>query len=112
MVHIIPCAECPHAHIGQTGRSLDHQLREHHCALKNRDVAALAVPEHVFLCNYKVDLSKTFITMMRMLTQIGCHCSHGTYIDRYSCSTRGKRTLPELYTVLYIGLNMDDRNKC
>ena len=34
-VYSIPCAECPRTYMGQTGRSLDHRLREHRRALKN-----------------------------------------------------------------------------
>ena len=61
VVYSIPCAECPRAYIGQTGRSLDHRLQEHRRALKNGDVAASAIAEHVFSCNHKVDLSKASV---------------------------------------------------
>ena len=35
VLYSIPCAQCPHIYIGQTGRSLDCCLREHRWALKN-----------------------------------------------------------------------------
>ena len=41
VVYSIPCAECPPTYIGQTGRSLDHRLREHRRALKNGDLGSL-----------------------------------------------------------------------
>ncbi len=38
---------CPKVYIGQIGLSLKHRLAEHRHALKNGDVAALALAEHI-----------------------------------------------------------------
>ena len=46
VAYSIPCTDCPKVYIGQTGRCLKLRLKEHHCALKNGDVAASAVAEH------------------------------------------------------------------
>ena len=54
VVYSIPCAECPRTYIGQTGRSLDHRLREHRRALKNGDLGSSALAEHVFSSNHRV----------------------------------------------------------
>ena len=61
VVYSIPCAECPRTYIGQTGRSLDHRLREHRRALKNGDLGSSALAEHVFSANHRVDLSKAIV---------------------------------------------------
>ena len=37
----VPCAECPSSYVA--GRSLDHSLREHHRALKKRDLGSSAL---------------------------------------------------------------------
>ena len=72
VVYSIPCAECPRTYIGQTGRSLDHRLREHRRALKNRDLGSSALAEHVFSSNHQVDLSKTMVTDTHNHTQTRC----------------------------------------
>ena len=46
VVYSIPCNGCPKVYIGQTGRTLRHQLAEHQWVLKNGDVAASALAEH------------------------------------------------------------------
>ena len=72
VVYSIPCAECPRTYIGQTGRSLDHRLREHRRALKNGDVGSSALAEHVFSANHQVDLSKAMVIDTHNHTQTRC----------------------------------------
>ena len=59
-------------YIGQTGRSLDHRLREHHWALKGRDLGPSALAEHVFSLNHRVDLLKAMVIETHNHTQICC----------------------------------------
>ena len=100
VVYSIPCAECPHAYIGQTGRSLDHRLQEHCRALKNGDVAASAIAEQVFSCNHKVDLSKASVIDAYPHTQTCCMLE-SWHIQHHPASlNRGKGTMPELYAAL------------
>ena len=61
MVYSVPCNECSQAYIGQTGRSLDRRIAEHRRALRNGDVAASALAEHVFTAGHKMDLSKATV---------------------------------------------------
>ena len=61
VVYSIPCGECPWTYIGQTGRTLDHRLAEHRLALKNGDVSASAIAEHVCAAGHQVDLSKATV---------------------------------------------------
>ena len=65
MVYSVPCIECSRAYIGQTGRSLDHHIAEHRQALRNGDVAASALAEHVFTAGHQVDLLKARVLMSR-----------------------------------------------
>ena len=100
VVYSIPCAECPHAYTGQTGRSLDHRLQEHRRALKNRDVAASAIAEHVFSCNHKVDLSKASVIDAHPHTQTRCMLD-SWHIQHHPASlNRVKGTMPELDAAL------------
>ena len=62
VVYSIPCAECHWTCIGETGRSLNIRLQEHFQALKNRDISAFAIAEHVFEAGYQVVLSKATVT--------------------------------------------------
>ena len=57
---------------GQTGRSLEQHLREHHRALRKGDVLALAVAEHVFGSGHQMDLSKATVMDSHPHTQTQC----------------------------------------
>ena len=72
VVYSIPCAECPRTYIGQTGRSLDHRLREYRRALKNGDLGSSALVEHVFSSKHRVDLSKAVVIDTHNDTQTRC----------------------------------------
>ena len=97
VVYSIPCAECARAYIGQTRRSLDHQFQEHCCALKNGDVAALAIAKHTFSYNHKLDLSKASVIDAHTHTQIRCMLE-SWHIQYHPASlNRGKGNIPELY---------------
>ena len=72
MVYSVPCNECSRAYIGQTGRSLDHRIAEHQRALRNGDVVASALAEHVFTAGHKVDLSKATVIHAHPHAQTRC----------------------------------------
>ena len=46
VVYSIPCRSCTKVYIGQTGRTLEHRLREHRRALVSREVNLSAVVQH------------------------------------------------------------------
>ena len=46
VVYRIPCGTCPKVYIGQTGRTLEHRLKEHKRALTSGNVSQSAVAEH------------------------------------------------------------------
>ena len=101
MVYSIPCAECPSAYIGQTGRSLDHWLPERCRALKNEDVDASAIAEHAFSCSHKEDLSKASVIDAHPHTQTRCMLE-SWYIQHHPATlNRGKGTIPELYAAMW-----------
>ena len=100
VVYSIPCAECPHTYIGQTGRSLDHRLREHRRALKNGDVGSSALAEHVFASNHQVDLSKAMVIDTHNHTQTRCMLESWHIQHHQSPLNRERGTLPGLYAAL------------
>ena len=84
VVYSIPCNECPRTYIGQTGRSPDHRIGEHRRALKNGDVTASAVAEHVFISGHQMDVSKARVVDAHPHTQTRClleswHIQHEQY---------------------------------
>ena len=96
----IPCAECPRTYIGQTGRSLDHRLREHRRALKNGDLGSSALAEHVFSSNHQVDLSKAMVIDIHNHTQTRCILESWHIQHHQSPLNRERGTLPGLYAAL------------
>ena len=100
VVYSIPCAECPQTYIGQTGRSLDHRLREHNRALKNGDVTASAIAEHVFLANHQVDLCKATMIDVHPHLQTRCILESWYIQPQQTTLNWGRGTLPELYAAL------------
>ena len=52
IVYPIPRVECPSVYIGQTGRCLKQRVSEHCRALKNGDVQASALAEHVLMTGH------------------------------------------------------------
>ena len=96
---------CPRTYIGQTGRSLDHRLREHRRALKNGDVGSSALAEHVFSANHQVDLSKAMVIDTHNHTQTRCMLESWHIQHHQSPLNREKGTLPGLYTCVPVSVN-------
>ena len=100
MVYSIPCGECPRTYIGQTGRTLNHRLAEHRRALKNGDVAASALAEHVFTAGHRVDLSEATVIDAHPHVQTRCLLESWHIQHKQAPLNRGKGTLPDLYATL------------
>ena len=102
VVYSIPCSECPRTYIGQTGRSLDHRLREHCQALKNGDLGSSALAEHVFSSNHQVDQSKAMVIDTHNYTQTRCMLESWHIQHHQSTLNRERGTLPGLYAALLV----------
>ena len=100
VVYSIPCAECPRTYIGQTGRSLDLRLQEHRRALKNGDVTASAVAEHVFTAGHQVDLSKASVIDYHPHTQTRCLLESWHIQHQQAPLNRERGPMPGLYATL------------
>ena len=87
---------CPYIHWADR-KILGPSVAEHYCALKNGDVAALAIAEHTFSYNHKLDLSKAPVIDAHTHTQIRCMLE-SWHIQHHPASlNRGKGNIPELY---------------
>ena len=100
VVYSIPCAECPRTYIGQTGRSLDLRLQEHRRALKNADVAASAVAEHLFEAGHRFDLSKASVIDSHPHTQTRCLLESWHIQHHQAPLNRERGPLPGLYATM------------
>ena len=58
VVYRIPCSSCEKVYIGQTGRTLDHRLKEHRRALTSGNVQQSAVAEHATNEMHDIDWEK------------------------------------------------------
>ena len=54
VVHRIPCGTCPKVYIGQTGRTLEHRLKEHKRALTSGNVSQLVVAKHAMDASHTI----------------------------------------------------------
>ena len=68
VIYKIPCGQCDRVYIGQTSRTLEQRIKEHKRALKNFDVDASGLAEHVLEENHSVDGSKV------MVIEVQCKC--------------------------------------
>ena len=55
VVYRIHCGTCPKVYVGQTCRTLDHQLKEHRRALTSRNLGQSAIAEHAAHESHVID---------------------------------------------------------
>ena len=100
VVYAIPCDQCPRCYVGQTGRSLEQRLGEHHRALRKGDVLASAVAEHVFTSGHQINLSKARVMDSHPHTQTWCLLDFMHIQYEQAPLNREEGMLPGTYTTL------------
>ena len=100
VVYSVPCNECSRAYIGQTGRSLDHCIAEHRRALRNEDVVASALAEHVFTAGHRMDVSNATVIDAHPHAQTHCLLESWHIQHERTPLNRGRGTLPGLHPTL------------
>ena len=55
VVYRIPCGDCEKVYIGQTGRTLEHRMKEHRRALTSGNLAQSALAEHAADRGHAID---------------------------------------------------------
>ena len=91
----IPRSEFKQTYIGQTGRSLDHHCGEQFWALKNGDVMASAVAQHVCIASHQIDQYKSKVVDAHPLTRIGLDTSN-------TSRPLNRGTMPGFYASLLV----------
>ena len=64
VVYHVPCASYPEVYIGQTGRTLEHRLKEHKRALTLGTTNSSAVAEHVLTTNPTMTLTGQMLQLL------------------------------------------------
>ena len=92
----------PKVYIEQTGRSLNHRLAEHRCALKNGDEAASALAEHTLATGHPVALTKVEVIDHHPYITARCLLESWHIQRNWDTLNREKGTLPEVYTAVTV----------
>ena len=100
VVYSIPFVECSNVYIGQTGRSLKQRVSEHHRALKNGDIQAFALAEHVFKTGHAVYVSQSEVLDHHQHTTTRCMLESWYIQHNQAVLNRERRILLEVYTTL------------
>ena len=61
VVYKIPCRSCTKVYVGQTGRTLEHRLKEHRRALVSGDVMGSAVAQHAVDEGHEIEWSSATV---------------------------------------------------
>ena len=72
VIYKIPCSDCSQSYIGQTGRCLSLQLKEHQRAVRTLDTDPSALAEHVLSADHRNDWDNTTILDHHLFTQLRC----------------------------------------
>ena len=54
VVYQISCSDCPATYVGQTGRTLEHRIKEHKYALTSGNIDKSAVAEHMAMTGHTI----------------------------------------------------------
>ena len=57
IVYQIPCKDCAQMYVGQSGRTIVDRVKEHQRVVKNGDTNTLAVAEHAWQHQHRMDWS-------------------------------------------------------
>ena len=71
-VYSIPCEDCDSVYVGQTGRTLEHRVKEHKRALYLLDDNISAVAEHSIKHEHKINWENAKVVAKKNLTHQRC----------------------------------------
>ena len=100
IVYQIPCSDCNKVYIGQSGRCLNHRLPEHRRAIRNGNVTASALAEHVWSTGHYVDLSSAEVIDSNPYVTTRCLLESWHIQNHPNTLNREKGTLPLEYKAL------------
>ena len=100
VVYKIPCRSCTKVYIGQTGRTLEHRLKEHRRALVSGDVSLSAVAQHAVDEGHDIDWSSATVIDGHPNFHQRCALEEWHIRSQDSLMNRDSGTLPPVYNPL------------
>ena len=105
VVYSIPCSTCDEIYIGQTGRTLQHRVKEHKRALSTYDgmYNTSAVAEHAIKRNHQIGWQNATVLDYEQNLHQRCYLESWHIQKANHAMNRDTGTLPEIYKVLQQG---------
>ena len=100
VVYQIPCRDCSEVYIGQTGRTLEHRIKEHRRAYSSADSINSAVAEHSLNHEHAIDWNNSEVVAMQQGVHKRCIIESWTIRNSTSTMNRDKGLLPDVYNSL------------
>ena len=99
VVYSIPCEDCDSVYVGQTGRTLEHRMKEHKRALCLLDDNISAVAEHSIKQEHRINWENAKVVARRNLTHQRCFLE-SWFISQKPIMNRDDGALPRVYNSL------------
>ena len=100
VVYRIPCGSCSKVYIGQTGRTLEHRLKEHKRALTSGNTAQSAVAEHAVDHVHEIDWKEAEVVDSHPYYRQRCALEAWHIRTEHQTMNRDEGPLPSEYNPL------------
>ena len=100
VVYSISCKECDNVSVGQTGRTLEHRMKEHKRALCSLDVNTSAVAEHCIKKNHCIDWKSARVLKKENKLHQRCYLESWHIREQSASMNRNNGTFPQVYNNL------------
>ena len=100
VVYRIPCGSCSKVYIGQTGRTLEHRLKEHKRALTSGNTAQSAVAEHAVDHVHEIDWNEAEVVDSHPYYRQRCALEAWHIRTEHQTMNRDEGPLPSEYNPL------------
>ena len=100
VVYRVPCGACSETYVGQTGRTVEHRLKEHKRALVSGDTNTSALAEHAIQHSHRIAWEDTTVLDNHLHVHQRCAPEAWHIRQQPSPMNREKGLLPAVYDVL------------
>ena len=100
VIYRIPCGTCSKVYIGQTGRTLEHRLKEHKRALTLGNTAQSAVAEHAAEQNHAINWNEAKVMACHPHYRQRCRLEAWHIRAKAQTMNRDAGLLPSVYDPL------------
>ena len=100
VVYRIPCSDCDRAYIGQTGRTLDHRIKEHKRGYTCEETVTSAVAEHSMNQQHKIDWDGAEVIAREQGWYKRCFLESWSIRSNRHSMNKDRGLLPDVYNSL------------